>query len=200
MRIYARPLSSVFVGNGRVSASMTIENRCLLFATILRDSVVDRETGNTDIVIIGTQYEPVHPHQSTVIVARLSIPSEGGPVSDGDCGTLSLSIQTLKRFDKTMNLILTPAWNGSTRIAYCDLQSVFGVSQVMYDDETQTASMVSTPETFGAKMGIQDHFRNPDIVLESLESEPWSGRLAYTYQSPEDDTGEQRMLCVLDFV
>jgi len=198
--IRAWSLATLLTGAIQSNASAVIDDVYVQIVGILRDSVLDCNSGKTEVVFVG-QLSRDDPDDSLLAVARLLIPPEG--VAHG----LTLSLQVIMQFPSDPIIILSPSCNGSMRLVYSLEESSdrrLGAVELTYDEETQTTTTARSPN-LGVASNVQDHFQRCNAELQSFESEPHSGRILYTYyvQHPQGDPSiipeEQRMLRIIDF-
>ncbi|EIW82756.1 hypothetical protein CONPUDRAFT_163836 [Coniophora puteana RWD-64-598 SS2] len=217
-RLSALPLATVHAGTPHVCASGVIDRCYMRDVSILRDSVADLTTGETEVVLIGLRIFVATgstEHQDMLIIARLIIPpchnhqsgDESELTLDG-AEELKIHMQTVVHFPFSADCILVqPSWMGCSMFTFAIEKTQgarIGAVQVVYDDETQEATAICTSNV--DCMGVvQDDFAHRQAKLLSSENEIWSGRICYEYNiGPGEETDDgtvsvPKMLCVLDF-
>ncbi|EIW83251.1 hypothetical protein CONPUDRAFT_164229 [Coniophora puteana RWD-64-598 SS2] len=175
---------------------------------MLRDAVVDPETGTTEVILSALQTG------QQIVILRLRIPSKptGHPQNN-----LLVDIQELMAVPFTSRSVefISPSWTGSMRILLSrvymhvrgqervereDTRPRFDIVEVVWDEEKHQARRsvsedVSIPDEALAKMDAGGS------LLLSFESENGSGKLVFDYPAYVDDAGrsKKRILGVLDF-
>jgi len=191
-RIDATPLTSV-----RNDKDLYAPAACgyidypLMYACLLKDSVVDLVTGDTHVVLIGIYLDD--PDNDIILAVRLQIPATR--VSN----EIIIHIQQLASFTYAC-FMLQPTLNGYMR-GICSTRRGSRESQVCavaitYDEEKESAEL-----TTGANLSVcQDDFVRRQGNLECTNN--YLGRVCYTYlvsgRSWAYPRG-RRMLSVVDF-
>ncbi|EIW82769.1 hypothetical protein CONPUDRAFT_163848 [Coniophora puteana RWD-64-598 SS2] len=182
-RLSALPLATVHAGTPHVCSSSVIDRCYMRDVSILRDSIVDLTTGETEVVLIGLR----------IFVATGRDESE---LTLNGAAELTIRMQTMMHFPFSADCILVqPSWTGCSMFTFAiekTQDARIGAVQAMYNDETQEATAICTSNV--DCMGIvRDKFFHRQAKLLSSENEIWEETEDRIFSVP-------RIFCVPDFV
>ncbi|EIW82747.1 hypothetical protein CONPUDRAFT_136021 [Coniophora puteana RWD-64-598 SS2] len=168
---------------------------------ILRDSVIDRETGYTNVIVHGlTEHDEVY----TLVVCKLLIPSNTGPAASKE---IQVTTHIVVNFPCRPCVYMQPSFTGSARCIfyYWNKEAIAGLRAIeyYYDEATEHPVLLDSTLNLDYLGVLYDDFVSRDAEMQHFEQEAHSGRILYHYQasSPADDPPRgKRNLCIVDFV
>jgi len=206
MRLTAMPLIASSIGSepgccleARAS-TCDINNFEPLSFGILRDSVVDRESGYTNVIVHGfTERNAVN----TLIICKLLIPPYISPTASKE---IEVTTHIVVEFPYRPCVYMQPSFTGSARCIfyYWNEAAIAGLRAIeyCYDGTTERPMVLDSTLNLDYLGVLYDDFVSRDAEMQHFEQEPHSGRILYHYQasSPADDPPRgKRNLCIVDF-
>ncbi|EIW82732.1 hypothetical protein CONPUDRAFT_71457 [Coniophora puteana RWD-64-598 SS2] len=167
---------------------------------ILRDSIVDREPGYTEVIVHGlAERNGVY----TLTVSKLLIPSHIGPDASQE---IRVTSHIVVNFPDRPGLYMQPSFTGSARcIFYYSNEAATAELRALeycYDEATERPVLLDSTSNLDYLGVLYDDFVTRDAEMQHFEQEPHSGRILYHYRtspSEDDPSREESNLCIVDF-